>query len=83
MLSIFISFVNKAIPLINLIATMFTFTVIQGRELHSSIAFTSIALFQLLSSQFIYVGMVSKSTMNVLSHCISLTLDDGQYQAYQ
>ena len=65
MLSILISFVNKALPLINLIATLFTFTVVQKRELHSSIAFTSISLFQMLSSQFIYVGMITRSTVNV------------------
>ena len=65
MLSILISFVNKALPLINLIVTLFTFTVIQKRELHSSIAFTAITLFQILSSQFIYVGMIARSTVNV------------------
>lgn len=65
MLSILISLVNKALPLVNLIATLFTFTVIQRRELHSSIAFTSISLFQMLSSQFIYVGMITRSTVNV------------------
>jgi len=68
MLSILISFVNKALPLLNLVATLFTFTVIQGRELHSSIAFTSITLFGILSSQFIYVGMIARSTVNVSSH---------------
>jgi hypothetical protein len=61
-----ISFVNKSLPLINLIVTLFTFTVIQKRELHSSIAFTAITLFQILSSQFIYVGMIARSTVNVI-----------------
>jgi len=78
MLAILISFVNKALPLINLIATLFTFTVIQKRELHSSIAFTAITLFQILASQFIYVGMIAKSTVNVphqMSHI--LIVDDG------
>ena len=67
-MSILISFVNKALPLINLIATLFTFTVIQNRELHSSIAFTAITLFEILASQFIYVGMIAKSTVNVYSY---------------
>jgi hypothetical protein len=66
MLSIMISFVNKTLPLINLIVTLFTFTVVQKRELHSSIAFTAITLFQILSSQFIYVGMIARSTVNVV-----------------
>lgn len=65
MVGILISFINTALPLINLIATLFTFTVIQKRELHSSIAFTTITLFQILASQFIYVGMIAKSTVNV------------------
>lgn len=71
MLSVLISFVNKALPLINLIATLFTFTVIQKRELHSSIAFTAITLFQILSSQFIYVGMIARSTVNVTTQLVS------------
>ncbi len=65
MLSILISFVNKALPLINLLVTLFTFTVIQNRELPSSIAFTAITLFEILASQFIHVGMTVKSTVNV------------------
>jgi len=71
MLSIFISFINKALPLANLIVTLFTFTVVQGKELHPSIAFTSIILFQLLSSQFVYVGMVARSTVNVIPSLFS------------
>jgi len=67
MMSILISFINKALPLINLIATLFTFTIIQKRELYSSIAFTAITLFQILASQFIYVGMIARSTVNVLA----------------
>jgi hypothetical protein len=83
MLSILISFVNKALPFVNLIATLFTFTVIQRRELHSSIAFTSITLFQSLSSQFIYVGMIARSTVNVRPRDIPLIIDVGQSQAYR
>src|SRR5277367_1560568 len=82
MLSILISFVNKALPLINLIATLFTFTVIQKRELHSSIAFTAITLFQILSSQFIYVGMIARSTVNVIIPTLrGLIVDDGESEA--
>jgi hypothetical protein len=79
MMSILISLSNKALPLINLIATLFTFTVIQKRELHSSIAFTALALFQTLSAQFIYIGMIARSTVNV-PHRVrqqNLIADDG------
>lgn len=68
MLSIVISFVNRALPLINLFVTLFTFTVIQNRELHSSIAFTTIALFEILANRFIHVGMTARSTVNVYRH---------------
>jgi len=81
MLSILISFVNKALPLVNLIATLFTFTVIQGEELHSSIAFTAITLFQMLSSQFIYVGMIARSTVTVSTTRGSANIDDGELEA--
>ena len=70
MMTILISFVNTALPLINFIATLFTFTIIQKRELHSSIAFTTITLFQILASQFIYVGMIAKSTVNVYHYLL-------------
>lgn len=53
-------------PLINLAATLFTFTIIQKKELRSSTAFTSIALFEMLSSQLSQVGEVAHSTVNVL-----------------
>lgn len=67
MFAILISCVNKALPLLNLITTLMTFTVIQKRELRSSIAFTATTLFHILSSQFIYVGMIAKSTVTVVS----------------
>lgn len=70
MLTILISFVNTALPLINLITMLFTFTIIQKRELHSSIAFTTVTLFQILASQFIYVGLIARSTVNVYHYLI-------------
>jgi hypothetical protein len=65
-MSILIAFINTALPLINLIVTLFIFTVIQKRELHTSITFTVITLFQILATQFIKVGTISRSTVNVL-----------------
>ena len=77
MLSIFIQFLNTALPLINLIATLFTFTIIQGRPLHSSIAFTTVTLFQILASQFRFVGVIARQSVNVHSLFSSLIIDDG------
>lgn len=71
MLAILISFVNTALPLLTLIVILFTFTVIQKGELHSSIAFTVITLFQILASQFIYVGMIAESTVNVYHYLMN------------
>jgi len=82
MMNILISFINKALPFINLIATLFTFTIIQKRELHSSIAFTAITLFQILASQFIYVGMIARSTVNVPPSMTFLTVDDGESKTH-
>ena len=65
-LYIFISLVNKSLPLVNMLATFFTFTVLQKGELHPSIAFTSVALFENLADQLVVIGMNVEGTISVI-----------------
>ena len=80
MLSILISFVNKALPLINLIATLFTFTLCRrGNYIRVLLSLRSHC------SKFFQINLsmsewIARSTVNVHIPSMStvLIIDDGE-----
>jgi hypothetical protein len=56
---------NETLPLVNVLATLFIFTVVQKMQLLPSIAFTSITLFHSLAGDLMMVGWIAQMTIHV------------------
>ncbi|CCG83581.1 Abc transporter [Taphrina deformans PYCC 5710] len=67
--AIAIGFVTDLLPSLNMLATFFVFTLVMGYQLTASTAFTAIAYFEILRSQFLWVGYLSR---NVIQSQVSI-----------
>jgi hypothetical protein len=81
LMSILLSLVNTTLPFIYLLATLFTFTIVQGQKLPASVAFPAIVIFQILAGQLRRVGRFTKSVINVpytTLHVLILGVQESQ-----